>query len=138
MINTAFQFRLDAYSGVPVYRQIMDQITGGIASSALTAGAQLPTVRQVSVDLAINPNTVLRAYRELEIRGVLDTQQGTGTFIAEKPTPPDSSERPRRLAQLLGDIAARAGEGGFHLEEVIEGLRERLPESKVSDDKRRK
>ena len=123
-----FQFRLDAASGVPVYRQIMDQITGAIASGALVSGVQLPTVRQVSVDLAINPNTVLRAYRELEIRGVLDTQQGTGTFVAEKPTLPDSSERNRRLQQLLGEIAARAGEGGFTLEELIEGLRERLPE----------
>jgi GntR family transcriptional regulator len=135
MTKTAFQFRLDAASGVPVYRQIMDQITGALSSGALSPGTQLPTVRQLSVDLAINPNTVLRAYRELEIRGVLDTQQGTGTFVAEKPATVDGSERSRRLAQLLGDVAARAGEGGFSLEEVIEGLRERLPEK---DDKRRK
>jgi GntR family transcriptional regulator len=76
-----FLFRLDARSGVPVYRQLIDQIQGGIASGALASGDQIPTVRQVAVDLEINPNTVLRAYRELEIRGVLETQQGTGTFI---------------------------------------------------------
>ena len=68
---------------MPVYRQIIDQVLGGMASGKLTVGDQLPTVRQVAVDLAINPNTVVRAYRELEIRGVLETQQGTGTFIAQ-------------------------------------------------------
>ena len=69
---------------MPVYRQIIDQVLGGIAAGALTAGYQLPTVRQVAVDLSINPNTVVRAYRELEIRGVLETQQGTGTFISHQ------------------------------------------------------
>ena len=71
-------FRLDVRSGVPVYRQIIDQILGAIAGGTLAGGDQLPTVRQLAVDLAINPNTVIRAYRELEIRGVLTTQQGTG------------------------------------------------------------
>ena len=74
--QTPFAFRLDLKSGVPVYRQLIDQVTGGMAAGALAAGDQLPTVRQVAVDLSINPNTVVRAYRELEIRGVLETQQG--------------------------------------------------------------
>lgn len=138
MTKNIFQLRLDPATGVPVYRQIMDQITGALSSGTLASGAQLPTVRQVSVDLAINPNTVLRAYRELEIRGVLDTQQGTGTFVAERPALLDVSARSRRLDHLLGDIAARAGEGGFSLEEVIKGLRERLPENTKSEEKRRK
>ena len=76
------QFRLDPHTGVPVYRQIIDQVMTGLASGALARGDQLPTVRQLAVDLAINPNTVIRAYRELEIRGVLETQQGTGTFVS--------------------------------------------------------
>src|SRR5712691_8524631 len=95
-----FRFKLDEHSGVPVYRQLIDQVTGGIASGSLGAGTQLPTVRQVAVALAINPNTVLRAYRELEIRGVLQTQQGTGTFVADRKTKPDDAERDRRLEQL--------------------------------------
>src|SRR5271166_6638421 len=99
--KTPFRFRLDADSGVPVYRQIIDQVQGGLASGALTSGDQLPTVRQVAVDLAINPNTVLRAYRELEIRGVLETQQGTGTFISARQVRPDNSERERQLEQLV-------------------------------------
>src|ERR1700723_2955516 len=88
-----FSFQLNAHSGVPVYRQMIDQVQGALAAGRLKAGDQLPTIRQVAVDLAINPNTVTRAYREMEIRGILDTQQGTGTFIAEQKTPPSSDER---------------------------------------------
>lgn len=117
-----FQFRLDSYSGVPVYRQIIDQVTGGTAAGTLSAGDQLPTVRQLAVDLAINPNTVIRAYRELEIRGVLETQQGTGTFISQKKVPRDDAERQRRLNQLVGEFVARAGSAGFTVEEVVEAL----------------
>ena len=121
-----FRFRLDPGSGVPVYRQLIDQIQAGIATSSLSVGTQLPTVRQVAVDLAINPNTVMRAYRELEIRGVLDTQQGTGTFIADQPQHPgDGDERARRLTQLVDEFTARAGSGGFTLEEVMQALKER-------------
>jgi GntR family transcriptional regulator len=123
-----FQFYLDLKSGVPVYRQIIDQVLGAIASGALAAGDQLPTVRQVAVDLSINPNTVMRAYRELEIRGVLATQQGTGTFIAPTEVRPDEAERQRRLSQLTGELAARAGGEGFSLQEVIDCLGELVAE----------
>src|ERR1700739_2273143 len=92
-----FQFRLDDRSGVPVYRQLIDQVMGGMAAGALSGGHQLPTVRQVAVDLSINPNTVVRAYRELEIRGVLETQQGTGTFISQQKVRRDDAERQRSL-----------------------------------------
>jgi GntR family transcriptional regulator len=119
-----FRFRLDSHSGVPVYRQLIDQVQGGLASGTLAGGVQLPTVRQVAVELAINPNTVLRAYRELEIRGVLDSQQGTGTFIAERKTKPDDAERDRRLEQLVGEFVARAGAGGFTVRELVQRLSE--------------
>ena len=118
----AFAFRLDLESGVPIYRQIIDQVLAGMASGRLKVGAQLPTVRQVAVDLAINPNTVVRAYRELEIRGVLETQQGTGTFIALKEIKQDEVERHRRLAQLVADFVARAGSAGFTIEDLKEQL----------------
>src|ERR1700731_1633108 len=104
-----FRLRLDLHSGVPVYRQIIDQVYGGIASGSLAGGDQLPTVRQVAVDLSINPNTVVRAYRELEIRGVLETQQGTGTFISHQKVRRDDVERRRQLNQLVSDFVARAG-----------------------------
>ena len=122
--SKGFAFRLDIQSGVPVYRQIIDQVTGGMAAGALKPGDQLPTVRQLAVDLTINPNTVVRAYRELEIRGVLETQQGTGTFISQQKVKRDEVERQRRLSQLVSEFAARAGAGGFTVKELIEELRD--------------
>src|SRR5690242_21923250 len=118
-----FLFRLDPRSGVPVYRQLIDQVQAGIASGILASRDQLPTVRQVAVDLAINPNTVMRAYRELEIRGILDTQQGTGTFISDRKPPRNEGEHERQLDQLVGEFVARAGAGGFTVEQLIESQR---------------
>jgi GntR family transcriptional regulator len=121
-----FQFRLDLSTGVPAYRQIIDQVHAGIASGRLGSGDQLPTVRQMAVDLEINPNTVVRAYRELEIRGVLETHQGTGTFIAERGTKQDAKEREkereRRLEELVAQFIARAANEGFTLKEVRDRL----------------
>jgi len=124
-----FQFSLDQRSGVPVYRQIIDQVLGGIASGKLRAGDQLPTVRQLAVDLAINPNTVVRAYRELEIREILATQQGTGTFLTDKKPPVDELEHQRRMAQLVGELLARAGAEGIALSEIVAYLQELQNES---------
>jgi len=119
-----FRFSLDLRSGVPVYRQIFDQVAGGIAANLLAPGDQLPTVRQLAVDLAINPNTVIRAYRELEARGILETQQGTGTFISRQPqsSKGDTAARKRRLAQIAGECVPRAGSEGFTLAELIAEL----------------
>lgn len=124
---TIFRFALDLHTGVPVYRQLIDQVRAGVASGALVAGDQLPTVRQLAVDLAINPNTVMRAYRELELGGMLETHQGTGTFISDKKIEKKSSERDRQLGQMAGEFAARAGAAGFTLEELIDRMRELLP-----------
>jgi len=122
--NHRFRFGLDVRSGVPVYRQIIDQVLAGVASGGLRAGDQLPTVRQLAVDLAINPNTVVRAYRELEIRGMIETHQGTGTFISRKEVKGDEVERRRRLTQLTRDFAARAARDGFTVEDLLEELKE--------------
>src|SRR5499427_1797060 len=129
-----FRFRLDSKSGVPVYRQLIDQVLAGIASASLAAGDQLPTVRQVAVDLSINPNTVVRAYRELEIRGVLDTQQGTGTFISYEPVKQDAVERQRQLNQIVSEFVARAGAAGFTLDELLEQLHDR--QNGIAKDRR--
>jgi GntR family transcriptional regulator len=125
--GAAFTFRLDGRSGVPVYRQLIDQVQGAIAAGVLRPGDQLPTVRLVAVELAINPNTVLRAYREMEIRGVLDTQQGTGTFIADNQVEPPKEERERQLAQLVGEFVSRAGSAGLTVNELIEALKQLNP-----------
>jgi GntR family transcriptional regulator len=117
-----FGFRLDLESGVPAYRQIIDQVTGGLAAGSLAGGEQLPTVRQVAVDLSINPNTVMRAYRELEIRGIIESLQGTGTFISHQDGKPDVAEQQRRLSQLTGEFVARAGAAGFTIEDLLDQL----------------
>ena len=123
-------FQLDLRSGVPVYRQIMDQVVAAIASGRLTTGQQLPTVRQLAVDLSINPNTVIRAYRELEIRGFLDTHQGSGTFIAAQRVEPDDAERRRKLDMIVSDSIARAGAEGFTARQVLDRLKDLLAEPK--------
>ena len=125
--TAAFEFALDLHTGVPVYRQLMDQVRAGIASGALMGGDQLPTVRQLAVDLAINPNTVMRAYRELELGGLLETHQGTGTFIANKKVEKAAAERERQLGQMASEFAARAGAAGFTVEDLMDRLRELLP-----------
>jgi GntR family transcriptional regulator len=127
-----YQFRRDMGSGIPAYRQIIDQVLGGIASGALQPGDQLPTVRQLAVDLAINPNTVVRAYRELEIRGVLSTQQGIGTFITREPVGLDEAERQRQLNQLVAEFMARAGASGFAAADVMDRIREFIEQGRQS------
>src|SRR6202158_203653 len=120
----SFQFALDPRSGVPVYRQIIDQVLGGIASGKLRAGDQLPTVRQLAVDLSINPNTVMRAYRELELTGALTTHQGTGTFITDTKIEQTAGERERKLDRLVAEFVARAGREGFTVGELRNRLKE--------------
>ena len=118
---------IDPRDPTPIYAQLERGLRAAIATSRLRPGDQLPTVRQLAVDLAINPNTVMRAYRELELGGLLETHQGTGTFISNKKPEKKSAERERQLGQMAGEFAARAGAAGFTLEEIIDRLREFLP-----------
>jgi len=87
-------FRLDPASGVPFYRQIIDQVFLAVGDGRLRPGAQLPTVRAVAVDMAVNLNTVAKAYRKMQIRGIVETQQGTGIFIGTRPV--EQSQRNER------------------------------------------
>ncbi len=118
-----FSIKLDHHSGVPIYRQIIAQIRYAIARGELGPGHQLPTVRQLAVDLSVNPNTVIKAYKELEIRGNLQTQQGTGTFISDTGVSITSEEMERMLATLCRDIIGRAGAYGIALDDLIVALR---------------
>ena len=117
-------FSLDLHSGVPVYRQIIDQVHSARASGAVGPGDRLPTVRQLAVDLSINPNTVVRAYRELELTGALTTHQGTGTFIANTKIERNDAERERKLDQLAAEVIARAGREGFTVKELRNRLKD--------------
>jgi len=124
----AVEFSIDPKSGVPLYRQIIESVKFGIASGDLIPGGQLPTVRQLAVDLKVNPNTVIRAYKEMEIEGVLDTQQGSGTFVSDARPEIDALERRRMLDQILTELLARASGYGFTLDDVLGGLRQRKEE----------
>jgi len=121
-------FQIDSKSGVPFYRQITEQVKFGIARGDLTTGDRLPTVRQLAVDLSINPNTVIRAYRELEFEGVIETHQGSGTFVGTQKPRVDELEQQRMLDQILTELLARASGYGFSLDDVLVGLRQRKEE----------
>ncbi len=122
MIN----FGLDVKSGVPFHRQIVDQIKFGIASGRLLPGEQLPTVRELAVHLQVNPNTVRKGYSELEILGILDTQQGTGTFVGRKEVDIGETEKERMLEQICSELVARGNQYGFTLEEIVAHLQRRI------------
>jgi GntR family transcriptional regulator len=124
-----FSVSLDHHSGVPIYRQIITQILYAIARGGLQPGTQLPTVRQLAVELSVNPNTIVKAYKELEIRGNLETQQGTGTFIRDAEVTVTPREKKRVLTALCKDVVVRAGAYGIELGEIIEALREFTEES---------
>lgn len=129
-LSTPARFALDLATGVPAYRQIIDQILGAIASGTLCGGDQLPTVRQLAVDLSVNPNTVVRAYRELEIRGVLTTQQGIGTFVTTTSVQPDEATRQRQLDQIVSDALARSGAAGVTADDLLTRLQEFVNEQR--------
>lgn len=113
------RFALDPAGGVPFYRQIILQVEMAIADGRLKAGSQLPTVRGLAVDLQINPNTVARAYSELEIRGVVTTQQGTGTFISDQEIDLTQEERDQILMRLVQSFLGSVSGYGFTVDDVI-------------------
>ncbi len=117
-------FSLDTQSGVPYYKQIILQVESAIADGRLVRGTQLPTVRALAVELSINPNTVAKAYTQLETRGLLNTQQGTGTFITEKKVQKSQQEREQLLAQFVDPLINSMGTYGLTISDVILYLEE--------------
>ncbi len=118
-------FTLNLKSGMPIYRQIQDQIRYGIASGRLHPGEQLPTVRALAVDLAVHPNTVIKAYSELERLGILTTEQGSGTFVAPWPVVTLSSEDQRaKLQALCAEFLGHVAQYGFSSEDVIRAIQQ--------------
>src|SRR5438128_54141 len=125
-------FKLDPKSGVPVYRQIQDQIRCGIASGLLSPAEQLPTVRALAVELSVNPNTVIKAYSELEREGVLTTEQGSGTFVAaQQPVTLSEENREAKLESLCLEFLGQAARYGFSSEAIVRAI-QALTERKFS------
>lgn len=119
-----FNFSLDPKSGVPYYKQIILQVEMAIADGRVGKGTRLPTVRSLAVELSINPNTVARAYSEMEIREIVVTQQGSGTFIGEKQVSIDTIERERILSEITRSYIAKATSYGFTLDELAGYIKE--------------
>ena len=94
-------FSLDMTEGAPIYRQIIRQIEHAILSGRLKSGDKLPTIRALAVELKANPNTIAKAYGELEIRGILATQVGSGTFISDKKPIPEEEGLDRKIQEIL-------------------------------------
>ena len=115
-------FILDPGGGTPFYRQIIDQIKFGIASGNLKTGEQLPTVRALAVELKVNLNTIAKAYKELEILSILDTQQGSGTFINANGIVLSDEEKLRKIQDICKEFLTVAYTYGFSKEEVIAEL----------------
>ena len=113
----AITFRMDTTSGLVPYLQLVKQVTHALRLGQLKVGNQLPTVRDVAAQLAINPNTVLKAYRHLEMQGLLASRPGTGVFVARElrgPSPQDQAALRRSLLRWLG----QAKDAGLDLESV--------------------
>ena len=114
---------VDPRDRTPIYAQLERALRAAIATGRLSTGDQLPTVRQLAVELSINANTVARVYAELERAGILETRRGVGTFVSATPAqahPPRQHER--RLRAFITRLLADASEAGFTLDDLLEGL----------------
>ncbi len=120
------RIQLASASGVPIYRQIVDQITWQVAGGRLRAGERLPSVRELAHQLPVNQNTVLKAYELLEREGLIERRQGDGTFVAANGSPLKLAERRRRLAQVLGQAAALAAHFDLSSDELHRLLDEQI------------
>ncbi len=119
---------IDARDPTPIYAQLERALRAAIATGRLRAGDQLPTVRQLAVDLRVNANTVARVYGELERTGVIETRRGVGSFVAAPPArahPP--RDRERRLRAFVTRVLADADAAGFGLDEILAALSARRP-----------
>lgn len=122
--------RLDPRSGVPIYVQIINQIKYLVASGQLEPAAQLPTIRQLAVNLTIDPNTVARAYMELDREGIISTQQGRGTFVSGREKQADLAElRRHRLRAIVRSAVSEALGLGFSAQEIMAAMEAELKES---------
>ena len=123
------EIQVDYESGVPIYAQIIEQIKHLVATGRLKPGDQLPTIRQLAVDLRVNPNTVVHAYHELDSQGVISSQQGRGTFIAERRGEGRlAAMRKERLRAIMAGALLEALSLGYTAEEIRKAFEAQLEE----------
>lgn len=119
------EFQITSTSREPIYRQLATQVREGVARGRLTAGERLPSVRELSRRLVVNPNTIARAYTELERDGVLHTRQGMGVFVAEPSNDLKIAVRRRKLRELIDALLTEAVYLGFPQDEVLAAVADR-------------
>ncbi|HWH70546.1 MAG TPA: GntR family transcriptional regulator [Candidatus Sulfotelmatobacter sp.] len=119
------EIRLSSTDGIPVYRQIMNQVKYMIASGRLRPGQELPPIRALAERLVINPNTVVRAYTELQHEGVVESRHGSGTYVLETVSRSPGKAAAQALAPKVDSLLADAAHLNLKLEEVVELVRER-------------
>ena len=119
------QLHLSTTDGVPIYLQIVNQIRYLVASGRLAPGEQLPPVRKLAERLLVNPNTIARAYRELEAARVLSTRRGAGVFVANSQSPLAPREHHRILSERIDVLLAEARQMDVDLEELLKLIRQR-------------
>jgi GntR family transcriptional regulator len=111
--------------GVPIYLQIVNQVKYLVASGRLVSGAELPAIRVLAEQLVVNPNTIARAYRELEIAGVVEKRRTAGTYVSGVGSPLARRERLKILAERIDALLAEARQLGVRTDEIVELLRQR-------------
>ncbi|MDP2318182.1 MAG: GntR family transcriptional regulator [Acidobacteriota bacterium] len=111
-------FRPNPSSGVPIYLQLMEQVKHGIETGALRPGEQLPGIRPLAEELVINPNTVAKAYRELEHEGVIELRQGAGAFVSAKARRQKQTDKLRAGQEAVADVVTRLRKNGLSDEEI--------------------
>ncbi len=119
------QIKISARDGVPIYLQIIQQVKLLVASGRLKPGDELPAIRTLAEQLLINPNTVARAYRELELAGVVEKRRTAGTYVADQSSPMVRRERMRILTDRIDQLLVDAEHMDVGLEEVIKLLHQR-------------
>ncbi len=119
---------IDPSAGPPIYMQIKEQIKRASATGLLKAGEHLPSVRELAVQLTVNPNTVSRAYLELERDGIIKTVRGVGAFVSEKEVKLLHEERVKTLQAAMDKVMVEAHHLGFEDEEVISLFKDRVKE----------
>jgi GntR family transcriptional regulator len=129
------QFQCDTTSRTPIYRQLTEQVRSAVARGRLQPGDRLPSVRQLSRELVVNPNTIARAYTELERDGTLITQQGRGVFVAEPRTDLTKRARQKQLEERLEQLIVDAVHLGFTAEEFLALLNKRMDQFSFSSSK---
>ena len=125
---SALHFHINPHSGVPVYRQMIEQVKYYIASSTLKPGDQLPSIRELAQALTINPTTVVRVYMELEREGIIEMRHGKGGFVTGGSRRMSSAQREQVLRPLARHLAVEANQMGASTEEVLKLVREELAE----------